>query len=144
MIKIFSLIVLVVLCFTLVRCDNNDANNNGSEVLTPFEEIIKKISGTQKIVIRDAENNTESVIKTLVDNKEIEEIINIVSRGSVMRGPVPSDLYTWLFFMYDRDDNIIYTMQVWRRGQIAFEGYEEEYFLGINKDLNTLIRIIER
>jgi len=135
--KILILTLVILFCFTLFWWDRN---NTGGAKLISLEKIIKELSATQKIVIRDADVVNENIIKIITDNKEIEEIINIISRSNEVHGPVPSDMHTWIFVMYDMEDNIISTMLlVWRSGRMHF-GNSMDYSI---TDINALIEIIE-
>lgn len=143
--KVFSVVLIGFLCFTLVGCttNSNSGKENGGddEIKIISNKIIEKLSATRKIVIKDYRKN--SIKRTIMDENEIEKIVNIISRTNEETGTVTSEAHNWNFAMYDTDDKLIFTIYVWKSGYIGFKN-EKEYSITAVSDLDTLIEIIEK
>lgn len=116
-------------------------NDNGEwikVVENKDDNILKKLSTTTKIVIKNTRTNeTQNIIK---DESKIKEIIDIISHASEKTTPTISTEENYQFKMYDINNELIDILIIWGAGTIGIES--QDYIIPI-EDTIRLKEIIE-
>ena len=89
------------------------------------EEQIENLRDTIKIKVKDSINNV--FIKTIDDSANIESIINAMKHSVKLPKDaiVTTELYSWIFEMYNENEQLITKVYVWESGFIGFDGAKE-------------------
>lgn len=118
--KILLLILGGVLLLGVILCIYNQGK---TELIS--DKVIDNLSETKKIVLQSG--NDKEIIKTITDEKEIEEFISMISQADKENGWVTLEGNSRYILMYDEDNQIIYTILGWDSGHIGFE--RKEYII---------------
>ena len=91
--------------------------NDNEFVINFFKHLFidEQIILTKKIVVK---NNNDEIIKTIINENEIEDIIDLMLRSTRITGVVNLDGNWWNIYMYDKNDKEINKFLGW-----GFKGY---------------------
>ena len=139
--KILKLLLIVIIFMSLFGCNsksNSDNSNDDRELMN--SQMIEDLSKTKKIMIEKV--NTEEILKTITDENEIKKVLSVISHaGKKFEGEETfAQLSSWKLYMYEDDNKLLATIDVWNDGWIGFDN-EKEYLL--SDDQNLLMEVIE-
>lgn len=136
--RIFSVILIIAFCFLLLsliptKNNNNEKNNEEREKIS--WELVRKISNTKKIIVKN--RNTNVVLKT-IDGNLVEDIISILSKGYVINSKdVDYILSYYIMKLYDAE-LLIDTIVIYP-DCVLFESNNTRYEI----DMDAFLKIIE-
>ena len=104
-----------------------------------LQEEIKKMKDTEKIIIRNT--NTNKILKTITNKDKIKNIIDMFSRSIESTLIVTSEGTNLVIQMYDGDNKLLTSMNVWKSGYFGFM-YDKEYFV-MKKDIDIFKDMID-
>ena len=132
--KLLFGVLWVILLLGLIGCGSNKPKLISNEII---DELMK----TEKIVVQGYDEEGEITdIKIILNEKEIKEVINIISRASEEKGAVGLEGNSWYLLMCDEENRIIYTILVWQSNHIGISS--KEYKINSN-DKEKLMEMIE-
>lgn len=136
--KIFSVILIIAFCFlllSLIPTKNNNKEKNNEERTKISLELVRKISNTKKIIVKN--RNTNVVLKT-IDGNLVEDIISILSNGYVINSKdVDYILSYYIMELYDAE-LLIDTIVIYP-DCVLFESNNARYEI----DMDAFLKIIE-
>ena len=136
--KIFSVILIIAFCFlllSLIPTKNNNNENINEERTKISLELVRKISNTKKIIVKN--RNTNVVLKT-IDGNLVEDIISILSNGYMINlKDIDYILSYHIMELYD-DELLIDTIVIYP-DCVLFESNNTRYEI----DMDAFLKIIE-
>lgn len=136
--------------YTIIRCNTINGNKdiyigkNDMEYKEGFcefkitdaerklQEEVYKMKLTKKIIVKNTYNN--DIINTIVNEDDIKDIIDMISRSTESTLPVTSEGTNLAVQMYDDNNKLIASMDVWKTGYFGFDG-GKEYFISEIEDI---------
>lgn len=134
--------------YTIIKCNTVDGNrdiyigdNNmlmeegfckfkTTDAEIKLQEEVEKIKDVNKIIIRNTNNH--KILKIITDENKIKNIVGMISRSIESTLPVTSEGTNLVIQMYNDDNKLVTSMNVWKSGYFGFE-YDKEYFI-LGKD----------
>ena len=88
--------------------------NNDEIVDVLFKQLFinSDLLNTKKIVVKNSDDS--KIIKTIYNESEIKEIVDLLSRGTKINGMVNLDGNSLIIYLYDKNNNIINKFLVWK------------------------------
>lgn len=136
------LLLLLLLCFALNGCTTNyetkDGSNKdgGSELILISDEVIEKLSTTKSIIVKIAYSG--DLKKTITDENQIKEIIDLISHSTKHIGDVNYIGASYVLEMYDKAGKLVDIIEIFDTN-ISIKSTNNRYDL----DANDLQKIIE-
>lgn len=130
--------------YTIIRCNTVDGNKDiyigdsnmmmdedfckfkTTNAEIKLQEEVEKMKLTKKIIVRNMYDH--KILKTITDEDNIEDIINMISNSIEMTLPVTSEGTNIIVQMFDDNDKLITFIYVWRSGYFGFE-WGKDYFI---------------
>ena len=143
--------------YTIIKCNTVDGNRDiyigdndmlmeegfckfkTTDAEIKLQEEIKKMKDTEKIIIRNT--HTNKILKTITNKDKIKNIIDMFSRSIESTLIVTSEGTNLVIQMYDGDNKLLTSMNVWKSGYFGFM-YDKEYFV-MKKDIDIFKDMID-
>lgn len=112
--RIITIIIIVSLGLIITGCnnDNNLNNENNNKILskTIDNDIINKLSSTNKIIIKM--NNSNKILGTITNIDTINEVLDIIKKAKMNGDVFNCDGYGFNFQMFN-NNKLIDTIHIW-------------------------------
>lgn len=105
-----------------------------------LQEEVEKMKSSKKIIIKNT--YTHKILNTITDSSKINSIIDMISRGIESTLPVTSEGTNLVIQMYDDDNKLLTSIDVWRSGYFGFDGGKEYFIIDDDEDIfKDMIRV---